>query len=75
MAILSKRQPNLNTTVWVLPENGNISAVTDPILMKLEFRHADANLTLLYNTVEENLRGMKDKKSDKVSGILLSTIN
>ena len=43
--------------------------------MKLEFRHAHANRTLLYNTVEENLRGMKDKKSDKVSGILLSTIN
>ena len=33
--ILSKPQPNLNTKGWVLRENDNISAVTDPILMKV----------------------------------------
>ena len=35
-------------------------------MLLLAFRHADAYLTLLYNTVEENLRGMKERQKDRM---------
>ena len=35
--------------------------------LKLAFRHAGACLTLLYNTVEENLRGMKERMSERMT--------
>ena len=33
----------------------------------LAFRHAGACLTLLRNTVEENLRGMKDRMKERMT--------
>ena len=37
------------------------------IFLLLAFRHAGACLTLLYNTVEENLRGMNERMTERQS--------
>ena len=54
-----------------------IKVLCNNYLSLLAFRHADAGLKLLYNTVEDNLRGMKERKkerkNDKVSGFFMST--
>ena len=37
----------------------------------LAFRHAGACLTLLFNAVEENLRGMNERMNDTHSGFFI----
>ena len=39
--------------------------------MKLVFRHTGVSLTLLFNAVEENVRGMNERMNDTQSGFLI----
>ena len=48
-------------------QNDYYGSMHNEYLYVLAFWHADTCLTLLYNPIEGNLRGMKDRKKERMT--------